>query len=247
MAAGDRPTYRIGVGHLALGLAVLIAWCGWVSGFHRATAAAVVTWAISVAVVVTTDVVALRLGRAGRLDGLLARRHRWPLSGQARGATAVALCPWLALVVIVVCWDALGLATGAHAAHLTASALAQSFRSFNAALELLWIGVGLWFGIAASRVPSPDKGDGTCPAAGAALFAVTHHPLALLLPDDRAAGIAFFIGVVAMGVVLQLFAWHSHGRIPTVGEAFDALSAPIGGRLALMAIWGYGGWHLFAS
>lgn len=200
----------------------LCAWCGWVSGFHRSTAPAVATWAISLLAIASVNVMLWR-GRRGRQPGwhLRPADDPWPRRKWLRRRYVLAgISPWLGLALVVVVWEILGIDTGSSEPHLTISALAQAFRLLNAALLLVWMLAGFGYGVARARAPvlSPPAMRDPSAAAGAALVsgypAGTHLPtvtLGLLLPANRAVGVGFWLGVVAIGVVIDFIARHSGG------------------------------------
>jgi hypothetical protein len=178
---------------IAAAAAALGAWCGWASGFHRSTTPATVTWGISLSAVVLVDVLLWR-GRRGLHPGwpVEARGRPWPRPGRRGGATVQqGLWPWLALTVVVVAWEVLGIDTGGQQAHLTISALSQAFRGLHAAVLAIWILVGWGYGWARSRVPARPATvgrkagrDGKPSAAVVLLHTPASWP-ALLLPSNR--------------------------------------------------------------
>ena len=242
---------------LVIGAPVLCAWCGWVSGFHRGTTAAGITWVVSLAAVVAVDV-ALRQGRTGARFGwhLEPAPEPWPRRGQGGSGRALrGVAPWLVLIVVAVAWDVLGIDTGSHAAHLTISALAQAYRPLNAVLLLTWMLVGVGYEVARMRTPlgmapgrdagEPREGVAWC-AAGVA--PVGGHPLApaLLLPSNKPAGVAFWIAVLVAAVALDLWARRSAGRLATAEEFVRFVSTATLANFALIIAWAFSGYHLFA-
>jgi hypothetical protein len=244
-----------GVAVLALG-----AWCGWVSGFHRTTVAAEITWLITVSAAVAFDLALWRGTRRGRgTFHLQLERDPWPRPG--RGGTGPALrgvAPWLALIVALVAWEVLGIDTGPHQYHLTISALAQAYRPLNAALLLAWILAGLGYEVARVRTPAGTAAagiDGRAPEApgqpGAFAMAAgslgIHHGLpALLLPQNPTAGVAFWVAVSIAACLIDVAARRSNGRHATAEEFVRFVSAAPLANLALIAAWGFAGYHLFA-
>jgi hypothetical protein len=235
---------------------VLGAWCGWASGFHRSTTPAAVTWGISLAAVVLVDVLLWR-GRQGLRPGWRAeaRGRPWPRPGRRGGAQVLeGLWPWLGLIVVVVAWEALGIDTGPHQAHLTISALSQAFRALNAALLAFWILVGWGYGWARSRAPAPAgppaagrPRDGG--GAGRGAVVLLHSPAslpALLLPSSRAVGVGFWIGLAVAGVLVDLEARHSGGRRATAEELVRFITAPVAANVVVVVAWILAGYHLFA-
>ncbi len=234
----------------------LCAWCGWVSGFHRSTAAAVVTWAFSLAAVVVVDLLFWQ-GQRGRKPGLRLEpvREPWPRPGRGgvrRALVGVSL--WLGLALVVLAWEILGIDTGKHEAHLTISALAQAFRPLNAATLLVWMLVGLGYGAARARAPGVDhpssfhrRGAERSPPLASVMF--THVPAtmpALLLPSSRPSGVAFWLGIVVAIVLLDLVARRSGGRLANGEEFLRLITAPPATNVLLVVAWGYAGYHLFA-
>jgi hypothetical protein len=164
------------------------------------------------------------------------------------------LWPWLGLTVVVVAWEALGIDTGPHQAHLTISALSQAFRALNAALLAAWILVGWGYGWARSRVPAltvPPTADRPAGEGGPrrAAVALLHSPAslpALLLPSNRAVGVGFWIGLAVAGVLVDLEARHSGGRRATAEELVRFITAPVVVNVVVVAAWILAGYHLFA-
>ena len=179
----------------------LCTWCGWTSAFHRFTMPARAAWAASLAAVVFVDVL-LWCGQRGSRVGLRlpAARQEWPPPGShPKRSTLAGISPWLAVALVVLGWELLGLDTGAREPHLTISALAQAFRPLNAVLLLVWMLVGVGYGAARARAPSQHKtGESAArvtkptSSSGVALAFVRHPVLtpALLLGRSRAAGMA---------------------------------------------------------
>jgi hypothetical protein len=240
------------VGALALG-----AWCGWASGFRRSTTAAEITWVVSLAAVVAVDV-ALWQGSKGRGVGWRLRRaaEPWPRPGRGGGRRALGgLAPWLVLIVVALAWDLLGIDTGRHEAHLTISALAQAYRPLNAALLLVWMLVGVGYEAARARAPraaarpagsgEAREGVAWCAAIGAP---AATHPFApaLLLPSNRAAGVAFWIAVVVAALAVDVVARRSRGRLATAEEFVRFISTATLANVVLIVAWAFAGYHLFA-
>ena len=168
----------------------------------------------------------------------------------------------MALVVVILAWEVLGLDTGTHQPHLTISALSQAYRALHAALLLIWILVGLCYGVARARTPrlagpgpdgsgvsAPSTGDSPGagpPAAGVFLLASSPHAPALLLGSSRAVGVAFWIVVIGAAAVVDLVARRSGGRVADGEELLGLIgSSRVGNAVAVVA-WTYAGWHLFA-
>jgi hypothetical protein len=240
--------------------AILCFWCGWASGFHHSTSAAFATWGVSLVGVVMIDVLFWQ-GRHHRRPALLLAPAGgpWPWPGHGGGRRALlGASPWLAIIVVVLVWEVLGIDTGAHDPHLTISALAQAFRPLHAALLLVWILVGIGYGAARARAPVTEASGGREPGAAARLAGAGgmqsvvigghYYPLApaLLLPQSRAVGVAFWIAVIVAFGLVDLVARRSGGRLATAEEFVRLVSGPPLANVALMAAWTFGGWHLFA-
>jgi len=247
----------------------VLAWCGWVSGFHRATTAARVTWAFSLAGVVAVDLL-LWQGRHRRHPGLRLEPagDRWPAPGRPRRLVWAGVSPWLVLMAVAAAWDALGIDTGRHRAHLTISALTQAFRPMNAAMLLVWMAVGVGYGMTRARTPlggggggghrtATDTGEGTAGRVATGALVVgggfVHQwrvapavVTALLLPDSRAAGVAFWLVVVGAAVVVDQLARRSGGRVANAEQFLRLVTSPRPARIILVLAWAYAGYHLFA-
>ncbi|MGH9069121.1 MAG: hypothetical protein ACRD0J_16785 [Acidimicrobiales bacterium] len=164
-----------------------------------------------------------------------------------------ALSPWLAIFVVVMAWEILGIDTGQREPHLTISALAQAFRPLAAATLLGWTLVGVGYGVARARMPVDPVSTPTArgPTRGTSSFmagTAAWHPLApaLLLPANRAIGVGFWVGLIVVCVLLDLVARHSGGRVATAGELVRLVSRPTAANGALVVAWALVGWHLFA-
>jgi hypothetical protein len=235
------------VGGLALGV-----WCGWLSGFHTDTTAALATWCVSVALVVCVDLILWSRSRGEATGGSWSSpAEPWPRPGFGGAGPALrGLSPWLILIAVTAAWDVLGIDTGPHRAHLTISALAQTFRPVNAALLLVWMLVGIGYGLARSR--APQVAPPTMPA-GSQMLAVSVLPLrgrpempALLLPSSRPVGLLFWGGAFLAGVVIDQAARRSRGRFATSGDFVRFVSTALPARILLIAAWTFAGYHLFA-
>jgi hypothetical protein len=238
---------------LGIGGAALLVWCAAVSGYHRDSRGAVATWLISLAVVIAVDL-SFWLGRHGMKHGWTLRpaSHPWPRPGRGGSAHALAgTSPWLLLLVVAAAWDVLGIDTGTHEAHLTLSALAQAYRPLNATVLLVWILVGVGYGAARARSPvevaaPPSRQEGGATFCASAALG-SHGPrLALILPSSRPAGVAFWIAVLAAGVVTDLVARRTDGRVATAEEFVRFVSTSRVANVALVVAWTFAGYHLFA-
>ncbi len=231
-----------------------------VSGDHRKTPAAEITWLVTLVAVVLFDV-ALWRGRKGARWGiqLPPTSEPWPRQGRGGARNACrGVAPWLVLVAVALGWDVLGIDSGPHQYHLTISALAQAYRPLNAALLLVWILVGT--GYEAARVRAPTRHDGIPPKnadrvtpPGGALAATmgsvgpAHTGSAgLLLPQSPPVGIAFWVAVPIFAVMIDFAARRSRGRYATAEEFVRFISTARLANLALIAAWVFAGYHLFA-
>jgi hypothetical protein len=236
------------------------AWCGWVSGFHRTTLAAEITWLITLAAVILVDV-ALWRGAAGRRLGwhLEPVSGPWPRRGRGgRGPALRGVAPWLVLIVVLLLWEILGIDTGPHQYHLTISALAQAYRPLNAGLLLVWVLVGIGYEAARVRAPietnptgshetrldAPEHGGAFAVAVGS--LGAPHGTPALLLPQNPSAGVAFWVAIPFAAVLIDWAARRSHGRRASAEEFIRFISTARLANYALIAAWGFAGYHLFA-
>ncbi len=231
------------------------------SGYHRTTAAAEITWGLSLGAVVVVDV-ALWRGKNRRHFGwhLEPVDDEWPRPGREGGRLALrGVAPWIALFVLTLAWDVLALDTGPHEYHLTISALAQAYRPLNASLLLVWMLAGI--GYVAARVRAPVRNqsisssraetdpDTPAPSAlGAGMLTAGGHPIApaLLLPSSPPAGIAFWVALPIAALLVDLAARRSHGRVANAEELIRFISKPMVANVALIALWVFAGYHLFA-
>ena len=244
----------IGVAGIAL-----CAWCGWVSGYHRASSAAEITWGVSLGAVLLVDL-ALWRGKTGRRLGwhLEPVRDPWPRIGRGGPGPALrGVAPWLALFVVALAWDVLGIDTGPRQYHLTASALAQAYRPLNAALLLVWMVVGIGYAAARVRAPVLTVGAGVeardphAPEGGStlatAMGSLGHHGApALLLPSSPPVGVAFWVAVPLAAVLIDVAARRSDGRRANAEEFVRFVSASRVANIALIVAWAFAGYHLFA-
>jgi len=174
---------------------------------------------------------------------------------------------WLALVVVVLTWDVLGIDTGPHQYHLTISALAQAYRPLNAGLLLVWMLLGVGYSAARARAPRSGPGadaftgSGT-PEAGpdeaenrttlsVGVVGLAAHPgrvamPGLLLPSSVPVGIAFWVAVPVAAVVIDVAARRSAGRMATGEEFVRFISTAPWAKVLLVAAWLLAGYHLFA-
>lgn len=246
-----------------VGAVLLCAWCGWVSGFHRSTGPAEITWVISLGIVVVLAVL-FRRGRRGAALGwdIGAAVEPWPRAGRGGGRSALGgVAPWLVIIVAAAAWDVLGIDTGPRQYHLTISALSQAYRPLNALLLLVWMFTGIGYAVARARAPSgtreqnapsgrglevEGRGGAVLCAAGAAPGGA--HPLtpALLLPSNRPVGIVFWIGLLVVAVAVDLWARRSDGRVATAEEFARFISSVAAVNVVLIAAWAFAGYHLFA-
>jgi hypothetical protein len=248
-----------------VGAAVLFGWCGWVSGFHRSSTPAEITWVVSLAIVIAAAVL-FRRGRSGAVFGwsIGTASEPWPRVGHGGGRKALGgVAPWLGVIIVAAAWDALGIDTGPHEYHLTVSALSQAYRPLNALLLLVWMLVGIGYAAARARAPSGMRrrdpgsgrsveaergGGGALCAAGLAPGSGAGRPLnpALLLPSNRPVGVVFWVGLLVVAVVVDLLARRSDGRVATAEEFARFISSAAVANVALIAVWAFAGYHLFA-
>jgi hypothetical protein len=247
------------------GGAVLCAWCGWVSGFHRSSRPAEITWVLSLAVVVVLAVLFRRGRRSAAFGWNIGKATEpWPRAGGGGGRMALrGVAPWLVVIVAAAVWDALGIDTGPHEYHLTISALSQAFRALNALLLLAWMFVGIGYAAARARAPSgvwghdessgrglevEGRGGAALGAAGMAPGAGGAHRLApaLLLPSNRPVGVVFWVGLLVVAVAVDLVARRSAGRVATAEEFARFISTAAVANVVLIAAWAFAGYHLFA-
>jgi len=170
------------------------------------------------------------------------------------------VAPWIVLFVVALAWDVLGIDTGPHQYHLTISALAQAYRPLNAGLLFLWILAGIGYEAARARAPvgdtsipaSPATPDPDTPGPGATLGAgmltLGGHSVGpgLLLPSSPPIGVAFWIAVLVAGLLVDLVARRSGGRMANAEEFVRFISTPMAANVALVAAWVFAGYHLFA-
>lgn len=69
---------------------------------------------------------------------------------------------------------------------------------------------------------------------------------ALLLPSSPPAGVAFWVAVPLVAVFIDLSARRSEGRRANAEEFLRFISTSPFARIALVAAWGFAGYHLFA-
>jgi len=142
-----------------------LAWCGWASAFAAGTRAGQAVWAVSLAGVVVADLVISWVPERQGVSpstpasdtaaaGSVRRTSPQP---EAVGCSWAAAWPWVAMLVVVVVWEILGIDTGPHQPHLTLSALTLAFRGMRAATLTVWIALGIGFALVRRRVRT-DRG-----------------------------------------------------------------------------------------
>jgi hypothetical protein len=243
----------------------LCAWCGWVSGFHRSSRSAEITWIVSLAIVVVAAAL-FRLGRRGAALGVNigVATEPWPRARRGGGRNAWrGVAPWLVVIAVAAAWDVLGIDTGSREYHLTISALSQAFRALNALLLLVWIVVGIGYAAARARAPfgvggletfrgrgleAERRGGAALCAAGLAPGRGGGHLVApaLLLPSNRPVGVVFWVGLLVVAVAVDLIARRSAGRLATAEEFARFISTAAVANVVLIAVWVFAGYHLFA-
>jgi hypothetical protein len=246
--------------------AALCAWCGWISGFHRTSGAAEVTWVVSLVAVVVVDGALWRGSHGNRVAWRLPpAADPWPRGGRGGSRRSLqGVAPWLILILVALAWDVLGIDTGPHQYHLTVSALAQAYRPLNAAVLLIWMLVGI--GYEAARVRAPEHGrpasrrlaaateaerheaPGTQEVLGMCVLGVGPHTTtpALLLPSSPPIGVAFWIAVPVAAIVIDLVARRTDGVVATGEEFVRFISTSKVAHILLIAAWAFAGYHLFA-
>jgi hypothetical protein len=75
---------------------------------------------------------------------------------------------------------------------------------------------------------------------------VHHGTTALLLPQSPAVGVAFWVAVPIVAVLIDAMARLSQGRWATAEELVRFLSTAWPANLALIGAWAFAGYHLFA-
>jgi hypothetical protein len=255
--SGTAHEHRVvlGIAGVAVG-----AWCGWASGFHRTAAAAEITWLVTLAAVVLFDVLLWHGSRVGRPAWFLGPASEpWPRPGRGGSGPALSgVALWLALILVVLAWEVLGIDSGPHQYHLTISALAQAYRPLNAALLLVWVLIGVGYEAARLRAPiessrarlgeqrpeAPNHGGAYALAMGSQ--GAHHGAPALLLPQSPAVGVAFWVFVPIAAVLIDQAARRSHGRRADAEEFIRFISTSRLANYALIAGWAFAGYHLFA-
>ncbi len=185
----------------------------------------------------------------------------WPRPGRGGGRPALwGVAPWILLCLVALAWDVLGIDTGPRQYHLTVSALAQAYRPLNAALLLAWMLAGIGYEAARARAPAgrtttltspatPDPdGPGHGATLGAGMLTLGRHSVGpgLLLPSSPPIGVAFWVAVPIAGLLVDLMARRSHGRVANAEEVVRFISTPMIANVALIAAWVFAGYHLFA-
>jgi hypothetical protein len=244
---------------IVFGMAVLAAcaWCGWASGYHRTTAAAEITWLVTLVAVILVDVLLWRGTKGGGLSWHLKPvRDPWPRQNRSGSGPALrGVAPWLILIAVLLGWEILGIDTGPHQYHLTVSALAQAYRPLNAGLLLVWVLVGIGYEAARVRAPvdtnaarpldaHPDHGGALTTAMGS--VGAHHGGTALLLPQSPPVGVAFWVALPLAAVLIDVVARHAEGRKANAEEFVRFISTSRIANYALIAAWGFAGYHLFA-
>lgn len=60
------------------------------------------------------------------------------------------------------------------------------------------------------------------------------------------ATVGAYLCVVAAAMALELVGRHPASTTPTFGELVSAIAATVPGRVALLALWWWTGWHFLA-
>jgi hypothetical protein len=170
---------------------------------------------------------------------------------------------WAGLVLLALGWDVLALDTPPRQYHLTISALSQAYRPLNAALLLLWLGIGVAYGVTRARAPqdtrmpasAPDTTPGTSLSGVFGVASATmgrHFALVgrtfpgLLLPQVPAVGVFFWAAVPVVAIAIDQLARRSGGRIANAEEVLRFVSTATPVKILLVVAWGFAGYHLFA-
>ncbi len=266
---GARRELVVPVGLVALG-----AWCGWASAYRLSTWQSWTTWFASLLVVLAAYAVISRGRRGLRLGLAVPVRERWQVTKEVApgdpvglSRTLLGLSPWIALGVVILAWEALGIDTGRHSPHLTISALSQAFRALHAALLAVWMAVGIGYAFATAGTTRHARTSGDLPGSVMATgplggwtarasdeyrLVLGHHisqgatVLALLLGHSRAVGVAFWVGVGVCATLIEAAARHSYERVPDFLQVLELMSRRRPARVVVVAAWTFAGWHLFA-
>ena len=253
----------LAVAAVVVGVAVLCAWCGWVTAFHRTTYAAEATWLCSLGAVLAIGVALRRLGRLPAAPHLEPADHPWPRPGRGGGRRALwGTGPWLVLSLAALSWDVLGLDTGPNQYHLTLSALTQAYRPLNAGVLLCWILVGIGYQVAHVRSPrrskmawedmttgrEPEQPGGRLGVAGIAGAGGSGRGFTpgMLLPQHPVVGVVFWVAVPVAAVVVDQLARRSDGRLATAEELVRFVSTRPAVNVVCVTAWVFAGYHLFA-
>jgi hypothetical protein len=214
---------------------------------------------VTAGAVVAFDVALWRGARAGQAGFYFEPAHDpWPRQGRGGAGQALhGVAPWLWFIVVIVAWEVLGIDTGPHQYHLTISALAQAYRPLNAALLLVWVLIGVGYEVARLRAPldgsdgrgpadPPKTRNGSAYALAVGSPGVHHGTTGLLLPQSPGVGVAFWVAVPVAAVLIDTAARRSAGRRSTAEECVRFVSTAWPANLAIIAAWGFAGYHLFA-
>ena len=119
--------------------------------------------------------------------------------------------------------------------------------------------VGIGYGAARVRAPALTMGarvEGGDPHApettrertlAAAMGSLGHHGApALLLPSSPPVGVAFWVAVPLVAVLIDMAARRSDGRRANAEEFVRFISTSRLAHVALVVAWGFAGYHLFA-
>ena len=197
-------------------MVVLGTWCGFVSGFHRSTAAAVATWCVSFLAVIGSTGCSTVIGAASN-----SRSSPCPqteLAGPSRCRPRQNPSWHFAVASPPPRDRRLGGARHRHRPafrSLDDQRPRESYRAIDAALLFVWILVGIGYGIMRPRTPaddgsSPRDANDAGVASSSAAIAVAMRPetpvLGVLLPNNRAAGVTFWVGSVGTCVLADVTA-----------------------------------------
>lgn len=202
------------------------------SGYHRGTLGAAVTFLISIATVVTYRATAPCPGRAQwrHMEG-----SNWP---------------WALVGLVVLTWELLGLDTG-KGTHLTLSGLTQAIRPLSAVTMMIWLLVGLRCALErrqpkrASSKPAPTDVLGATTGWSLHLHMASPGLVALALPSSRSVGVCFWIAAGVGSLGLEIWARRSGGRVATANEVLSFGCRSQIGQFLVVAAWVIAGYHLF--
>jgi hypothetical protein len=93
----------------------------------------------------------------------------------------------------------------------------------------------------------PETHGGAALALAVGSTGAHHGTTGLLLPQSPGVGVAFWVAVPMVAVVIDAAGRQSEGRLATAEEFVRLISTAWPVNLALIAAWGVAGYHLFAG